>query len=173
MIKLEETSKYTVHGSINWFNLFGGKFGAIYQNLTCIIPWYYPLHRSLPCWSEGAWVTQQSYEPWCAGPPKTDRVIVESPDECHPLKNGKPLQCSGHKNSMNYVKWQKCITPKDKHPQTRSECVQYVTGEEQRTIINNSKKMKQLNQSRNDTLLWMRLMTKVKSHAVLLKSLEC
>ena len=34
-------------------------------------------------------------------------------------------------------------------------------------------KMKELGQSRNDTLLWMRLMTKVKSHAVLLKSLEC
>ena len=27
-------------------------------------------------------------------------------------------------------------------------------------------KMKELGQSRNDTLLWMRLMTKVKSHAV-------
>ena len=43
---------------------------------------------------------------------------METSYECDPLKNGKPLQYSGHKNSMNYVKRQKVITPKDEpsHP---------------------------------------------------------
>ena len=141
MIKLEETRQIHCSWEYKLIQFFGGKFGVIYQNCNCIIPWYYPLHRSLHCWSEGAWVTQQSYEPWCARPPKTDRVIVESSYECDPLKNGKPLQYSGHKNSTNCVKWQKGITPKDEPPPSPwSDGVQYATGEEQRTVTNNYRK---------------------------------
>ena len=59
---------------------------------------------------------------------------------------------------------QKDMTPEDESP--RSEGVLYATGEEQKAITNNSKRMMQLDQSRNDNQLWMYLVVKVKSSAV-------
>ena len=42
--------------------------------------------------------------------------------------NGKPLQYTSHENTMNCIKRQKDMTPKDEPP--RSEGVQCATGEE-------------------------------------------
>ena len=58
--------------------------------------------------------------------------------------NGKPLQYSCLENPMNS---QKDMSPE--YESSRSEGVQYATGEEQRTITNSSR-MKQLGQSGND-----------------------
>ena len=55
--------------------------------------------------------------------------------------------------NMKNMKKQRDKTPEEELP--RSEGVQYATGEEQRTIINSFKKMKQLGQSKNDAQLWM------------------
>ena len=62
---------------------------------------------------------------------------------------------------MNCIKRQKDMTLKDESP--RLEGVQYATGEEQRTIT--AERMKQLDQSRNDTQLWICLVKKVISDA--------
>ena len=50
-------------------------------------------------------------------------VLVKSSEE----RNGKQLQYSSHKNSMNSVEKQKDMTPQDESP--RSRCVLYATGE--------------------------------------------
>ena len=60
------------------------------------------------------------------------------------------------------MKKQKYKTLKDESP--RSVDIQYVTGEEQR---NSSKGMKRLSQNGNDTQLWMCLVVKVYSDAVM------
>ena len=52
--------------------------------------------------------------------------------------NGKPLQYSCHKNSMNSMKRQKDMTPEDEPP--RLEGVQYATEEEGRAITNSSRR---------------------------------
>ena len=48
---------------MDWFHLF-----AVQGTLKSS-----PAHRSQPCHSKGAWVTQWSYKPCHAGPPKMDR----------------------------------------------------------------------------------------------------
>ena len=68
-------------------------------------------------------------------------------------RNAKSLQYTSCENPMNCIKRQKDMTLKEGPP--RSEGVQYATGEEQRTIINSFKKMKQLGQRGIDTKLWM------------------
>ena len=68
------------------------------------------------------------------------RVIVESSDKPWPTGrgNGKPLQYSCRENPINCIKRQKDVTLKDEP--SKSEGVQYATGEERRTITNSSRK---------------------------------
>ena len=54
--------------------------------------------------------------------------------------------------------------PQDEPP--RPEGVQYATGDEQRAIMNKSRKMKRLGQSGNDAPLTMCLVVTVRSDAV-------
>ena len=51
----------------------------------------------------------------------------------------KPPNYSDHKNSMNYIKRQKDMTPKDE-PHTYTRGVKYATGKECRTVTNSSRK---------------------------------
>ena len=69
-------------------------------------------------------------------------VTVESSDKMWSTEggNGKPLQYTSHENAMNYIKRQKSYDTKRWAPPPRLESVQYATGEEQRTIINSSRK---------------------------------
>ena len=57
---------------------------------------------------------------------------------CTGKGNGKPLQYSCLENLTNSMKRQKDTTPEDEPPSL--EGVQYATGEEQRAIMNSSKK---------------------------------
>ena len=52
---------YYINASVSW----------CFENLKT---WFFttPLHRSQPYHGKGAWVTQWSYKPCYAGPPKTD-----------------------------------------------------------------------------------------------------
>ena len=75
--------------------------------------------------------------------------------------NGKPLQYSCLENPMNSMKRQKDRTLKDELP--RSVGAQYATGDQWRS---NSRKNEEIEQSKNNTQLWMRLVMKVKSDAV-------
>ena len=52
--------------------------------------------------------------------------------------NGKPLQYSCSENPLDSMKRQKDMTTEDEPPQVRG--VQYATGEEWRTVTNNSRK---------------------------------
>ena len=65
---------------------------------------------------------------------------------------------------MDSMKRQKDMILEDEF--LRSEGVQYTTREECSTIINSSRKMKRLGQSRNDIQLWLCLVMKIKSNAV-------
>ena len=85
--------------------------------------------------------------------------------------NGKPLQYSCLENPMNSMKRQKDRTLKDELP--RSEGAQYATGDHWR---NKCRKNVRLSQSKNNTQLWMGLVTKAKFNAVraiLRRNLEC
>ena len=62
---------------------------------------------------------------------------------------------------MNSMKRQKDRTLKDELP--RSVGAQYATGDQWRS---NSRKNEEIEQSKNNTQLWMRLVMKVKSDAV-------
>ena len=62
---------------------------------------------------------------------------------------------------MNSMKRQKDKTLKDELP--RSVGAQYATGDQWRS---NSRKNEEIEQSKNNTQLWMRLVMKVKSDAV-------
>ena len=64
--------------------------------------------------------------------------------------NGKPLQYSCVENPMNSMKRQKDRTLKDELP--RSVGTQYATGDQWR---NNSRKNEGMEQSKNNTQLWM------------------
>ena len=52
----------------------------------------------------------------------------------------KPPNYSDHKNSMNYIKRQKEMTPKDEPHTHTPEGIQYATGKECRTVTNSSRK---------------------------------
>ena len=80
------------------------------------------------------------------------RVMVESSDKTWSTGegNGKPLQYSYLENLMNSMKRQKDRTLKDELP--RSVGAQYATGDQWR---NNSRKNEEMNQSKNNTQLWM------------------
>ena len=71
-------------------------------------------------------------------------VIVKSSDKrwSSGVGNGNPCQYSCLENPMHSMKRQEDRTPEDKtpHPNPRWEGVQYATGEEQRAIMNNTKK---------------------------------
>ena len=67
-------------------------------------------------------------------------IIVKSSDKTWLIggRNSNAFQYSYQKNFMNIMKRQKDKTPEDES--SRSETVQYVTGEEQRAITNSSRK---------------------------------
>ena len=79
-------------------------------------------------------------------------------------ENGNPFQYSCLENLMDSMNRQKYMTQEDEPP--KSEGVQYSTGENQREIVNSSKKNEAKGQSIIDTRLWMCLMLKVKIDAV-------
>ena len=79
-------------------------------------------------------------------------------------ENGNPFQYSYLENLMDSMNRQKYMTQEDEPP--KSEGVQYSTGENQREIVNSSKKNEAKGQSIIDTRLWMCLMLKVKIDAV-------
>ena len=75
--------------------------------------------------------------------------------------NGKPLQYSCLENPMNSTKRQKDRTLKDELP--RSVGTQYATGDQWR---NHSRKNERMDQSKNNTQLWMGLMIEARFNAV-------
>ena len=96
------------------------------------------LHGSQSCHGEGACVIQWSYEPCCAGPPKTDghRTILTN---CGPLEEEMAIHSSILARRTSWTVW------KDKKVwhwkmSPRLEGVQYATGEEWREITNSSRK---------------------------------
>ena len=91
------------------------------------------------------------------------RVMVESSDKMQSTGegNGKPLQYSCPENPMNSKKKQKDRTLKDELP--RSVDAQYASGDQWR---NNSRKNEGMEQSKNNTQLWMWLVLEARSDAV-------
>ena len=83
-------------------------------------------------------------------------------------ENGKPLQYSCRKNPMNSMKRKKDMTPEN--GPHRSEGVQCTTGKEQRQLLTAPERMKQQGQRGNNMQLWMCLLVKVKSDAVMNKT---
>ena len=75
--------------------------------------------------------------------------------------NGKPLQYSCLENPMNSMKRQNDRILKEEL--SRSVGAQYVTGDQQR---NNSRKNEGMNQSKNNTQLWMSLVIEARSDAI-------
>ena len=91
------------------------------------------------------------------------RVMVESSDKTWFTGegNGKPLQYTSHENTMNCVKRQKGMTPKD-----GQKVSNVLLGKRGGQPLITSERMKQLGQSRSDAQLWMCLVLKVKFDAV-------
>ena len=87
------------------------------------------------------------------------QVLVESADKM--WSNGKPLQYSCLENPMNSMKRQKDRTMKDEL--RRSVSAQIATADQWR---NNFRKNEGLEQSKNNTQLWMLLVIEAKSDAV-------
>ena len=79
----------------------------------------------------------------------------------HWRKECKPLQYSYLENPMNSLKRQKNRTLKDELP--RSVGAQYVTGDQWR---NNSRKNEGMDQCKNNTQLWMRIVIEARFDAV-------
>ena len=86
------------------------------------------------------------------GATQDGRVMVESSDKVWPTGegNGKPLQYSFLENPMNSMKKQNNRILKEEP--SRSVGAQYVTGDQWR---NNSRKNEGMEQSKNNTQLWM------------------
>ena len=97
------------------------------------------------------------------GATQDGRVMVKRPDRMWSTGegNGKPLQYSCLENSMNSMKKQKDRTLKDELH--RSVDAQYAIGDQWR---NNSRRMKGWSQSKNNTQLWMGLVTEAQLDAV-------
>ena len=91
------------------------------------------------------------------------RVVVESSDKTWSTGegNGKSLQYSCLENPMNSMKRQKDRTLRDELP--GSVGAQYPTGDQWRKT---PERMKRQSQSKNDTQLWMWLVTEAKTHAL-------
>ena len=86
------------------------------------------------------------------GATQDGRVMVERSDRMWPTGEGtsKPLQYSCVENPMNSMKRQNDMILKEKLP--RSVGAQYATGDQWR---NNSGKNEGMDQSKNNTQLWM------------------
>ena len=86
------------------------------------------------------------------GATQDGQVMVERSDRIRSTEegNGKPLQYSSLGNPMNSMKRQKDRTQKDERPRLVS--AQYATGDQWR---NNSRKNEGMEQSKNNTQLWM------------------
>ena len=97
------------------------------------------------------------------GATQDEWVMVERADRMWSTGegNGKPLQYSCLENPMNSVKRQNDRTLKEELP--RSGGAQYATGDQWR---NNSRRMKGWSQSKNNTQLWMGLVTEARSDAI-------
>ena len=91
------------------------------------------------------------------------RVLVEGSDKMWFTgeANGKPLKYSCLENPMNSMKRQKDRTLKDELP--RSVGAQYATGDQGKIT---PERMKRWSQSKNNTQLWMRLVTDTRFNAV-------
>ena len=97
------------------------------------------------------------------GATQDGRVMVEMSDRMWSTGegNGKPLQYSCLENPMNSMKRQNDRILKDELP--RPVGAQYATGDQWR---NNSRRMKGWSQSKNNTQLWMSLVTEARSNAI-------
>ena len=78
--------------------------------------------------------------------------------------NGKPLRFSCLENPINSMKRQKEITPE--YVPSRLEVSSMLLRKSRGQLLIAPERMKRLDQSRNDTQLWMCLVVKVKSNAV-------
>ena len=90
-------------------------------------------------------------------------VMVESSDKMWSTGEGtgKPLPYSCLENPVNSIKRQKDTTLKDELP--RSVGAQHATEHQCR---NNSRKKEEMGQKKNNTQLWMGLVTRARSSAV-------
>ena len=97
------------------------------------------------------------------GATQDGRVMVERANRMWSTGegNGKPLQYSCLENPMNSMKRQNDRIWKEELP--RSVGAQYATGDQWR---NNSRRMKGWSQSKNNTQLWMELVTEARSDAI-------
>ena len=121
-----------------------------HRKQASLITWTTALSNSMKL-SHAVWGTQDG------------QVMVERSDRVRSTGegNGKPLQYSCLENAINTMKRQKDRTQKDERPRLVS--VQYATGDQWR---NNSRKNEEMEQSKNNTQLWMWLVMEVKSDAV-------
>ena len=97
---------------------------------------------------------------------KDRQVKAKSSDKTWPIRggNGNPLQYSYHKNPMNSMKRQKDLTPEDESPSRK--VFNILLGKSREQLLIAPERMKRLGQSKNDSLLQMCLVVKVKSDAV-------
>ena len=98
-----------------------------------------PCHRSQTCHGEGACITQRSYEPWHAGPPKMDRSQWRVLTKRGPLEEGIANHSSILAVKTPWTVWKgKKIWHQKMSPQVGRCPIGY--WEERRSITNNSRK---------------------------------
>ena len=112
---------------------------GVAKSWTWLSTHIHPLHGSQSCRGEGACIANEAMSHAVRG---CLRLMSHSEDfwrnMVHWRKECKSLQYSCHENPMNCMKRQKGMTPEDEPH--RSESVHHATGEDQRAIINSSRK---------------------------------
>ena len=119
------------------------------------LSWQRGLHNSMNLWAMPCRAT------------KDGQVIVKSSDKTWPpgRGNGKPLQYSCCKNPMNSLKRQKDMTWKMRHQSQKVSNM--LLGESGGKLLIVPKRVKCLGQSGNNTQLWICLVLKGKSDAIM------
>ena len=126
--------------------------------------WWRGLHNSMKLWAMLCRATQDR------------RVVMKSSDKMWYTGegNGKPLKYIWGENPRNCIKKHKGMTLKDEP--SRLIGVLYATRKSKGQWLIAPERMKWLDQSGNDTHLWMCLVTKVKFNAVrtvLHRNMDC
>ena len=124
-----------------------------------------PLHRSQP-WDEEACVTQGSFGPCGAGPPKMDESLWRVLTKHGPLEEGMVNHSSVLASRIPWTVWKGKKIWHRKEDMTSSpgwKMSNMFLGKKRET---DPERMKRLGQSRNDVQLWICLVVKIKSDAI-------
>ena len=136
------------------------------ENLKCCMVSFH-LHESQPCCGEMACVTQWSYEPSHARPPKTDRSQWRVLTKCGPLAEEMANFSSiiASRTLWTVKKMTKRYDIRRWAP-PGTEVSNMLLRKSRGQLLIAPEKKKWLGQSGNDTQLWMCLVVKVKSNDV-------